>query len=183
MTAGTMTESEDRVRLEASLRRIEELVSDLDRVSDPAAREHARELLETVLDVHGLAMARMIAVLARADGGADLLHRLGRDEQVRTVLLLHGLHPEELDTRVRRAIDGLRPSMRSRGVDLHLMGLSRGSLELRVRRRDAGTATDASLREDIEAALLEAAPDLDAVHMRFEEGPSRAHAPAGVTAC
>jgi hypothetical protein len=161
-----VTSSEDRVRLEGSLRRIEELVSTLDQLADPNTREHARELLETVLDLHGLALSRMVALFARAERGADLLEQLGRDEQVRAVLLLHGLHPEELETRIRRALDA--PPLQSRGVHVALVGVSGGVARLRVRRSDGIAA--AALGQEIEEAVSEAAPDLEAIEIQFEDG-------------
>lgn len=167
-----MTGDGDSARLEASLRRIEELADDLDRLADAAAREHARELLERVLDLHGLGLARIITLIARAEGGADLLERLGQDEPVRAVLLLHGLHPEDLETRLRRAIAELRPA-----VVAELTGLSHRQARLRV------TGADPALREAIEAALLEQAPDLEAIEIAFvqahEEGAARVAAHAG----
>ena len=161
---------EDRGTAESSLRRIEELVGALEHASDPAAREQTGELLRTVLEVHGLAFARTVALMSQAPGGGELLDRLGRDEQVRPVLLLHGLHPEELDTRVRRAVDGLRAEMRDRGVLVELAGLSRGSAKVRVRRSGTGAVASAALREEIEAVVLEAAPDLDALDIHVDEG-------------
>jgi hypothetical protein len=51
----------DRSDLGASLRRVEALIAALDRIADPAAREPARELLELVLELHTLGLARIIA--------------------------------------------------------------------------------------------------------------------------
>ena len=52
--------------LEGSLRRVEALIAGLDRIADPAAREPARELLELVLELHTLGLARIIAIVAGA---------------------------------------------------------------------------------------------------------------------
>ena len=104
-----------------SLRRIEELIGALDSLSDRAAREPARALLEVVLDLHALALARMTATVAGSAGGPALLLRLADDAAVRAVLLLHGLHPEPVEMRVGNAIDALRPQFALRGLGLKLV--------------------------------------------------------------
>ena len=47
----------DTATLEKALHWLEALTATLNNVSDPNAREAARELLELILDLHGLALA------------------------------------------------------------------------------------------------------------------------------
>ena len=155
----------DGNRLARALRRIETLIEALDAPADPGARGPPRELLEIVLDLHALALARMTAVVAAADGGGALLRRLAEDEQVRAVLLLHGLHPDEMEIRVRRAVEGLRPQLARRGLRLEMVQANAATARLRVRphERIDGRIDAAGLRQEIEAAIVEAAPDLDEI--------------------
>ena len=46
-----------------------------------------------VLDLHGIGLARLLAVIARSDEGETLVARLIDDDHIRAMLLLHGLHP------------------------------------------------------------------------------------------
>ena len=71
--------------------RLEELIEALETHPGPAGVT-ARELVALVLELHGLGLARLMAILAPAQGGA-LVERLIQDEHVRAMLLLHGLHP------------------------------------------------------------------------------------------
>ena len=167
-------ESEDRTRLETSLRRIEELASALDGLSDPVVREHTRELLETVLDLHGLAVARMLSLVTQTESGRPLMERFGQDEQVRAVLLLHGLHPQGLEARVRGALDNLQVSMGTRVLRVDILGVAERWAKLRIRASCLDEAAETALREKIEEALLDAAPDLDAIEMLFDEDFQRA---------
>ena len=149
-----------------SLRRIEELIGALDSLSDRAAREPARALLEVVLDLHALALARMTATVAGSAGGPALLLRLADDAAVRAVLLLHGLHPEPVEMRVGNAIDALRPQFALRGLGLKLVESSAASARVRVRWIGHGPAPDAAaLHAEIEAAIIEAAPDLETLEI------------------
>ncbi len=55
----------------------------------------------------------------------DLLDRLAADDLVASLLAVHGLHPYDVETRVARALDGVRPYLGSHGGDVELLGLSR----------------------------------------------------------
>ncbi len=146
-----MNDDGERDRIEARLRRLDELIGDLGRITDPVAREHVRELFETLLDSHSVALARVIARLARAPGGAAALAELSGDPQVRPILLLHGLHPDDLHTRLREAVAALREE----GI-----GIALG----RVGNRSATVWIDEDgSRDQVEAALYEAAPDLEGI--------------------
>lgn len=84
---------DERPRLREVLARIDALVSALDRVADDRARDAARELLELVLDLHGLALARVMAIITSAEDGKELAGRLVRDEQVRAVYFCTAFTP------------------------------------------------------------------------------------------
>ena len=148
--------------VEQAFRRIEELIAALDSISDPAAREPARALLEVVLELHALGLARMTATIAAADGGAALLRRLSEDEATRGILLLHGLHPETVEARVGSAVEALRPRFAALGLGLKLVANTAKLARVRVRWISAGPSQiDAvALRGELEAAIIEAAPDL-----------------------
>ncbi len=158
-----MTES----TVEDSVRRIETLISALDGIADPAAREAARALLDVVLELHGLALARIGAILAASADGVAVLQTLAADEAVRAVLLLHGLHPDSLETRVGTALDALRPQLAARGLGIRLVQSSGGVARVRVRWISEAPLAGAAyaLRAEIEAAVFEVAPDLEALEI------------------
>jgi hypothetical protein len=148
-----------------AVNRIEELIRGLDTHPDPSARETARELLALVLDLHGIGLAKLMGIVATAEGGA-ILARLVDDKQVRAMLLLHGLHPDDFETRVREAVDRLRPHLGVYGLRLDVVEIARSTVRLRVHR--SGTATIKAplmwtLPGEIEDAVVEAAPDVDRI--------------------
>src|SRR2546421_6044964 len=79
------------------MQRVEALVAAVEQGKDPAARLAAQDLVPTLLDVHAAALARLLEFLPEAG-----LDACAADELVSHVLLLHGLHPWDLETRVRR---------------------------------------------------------------------------------
>ena len=108
-----------------------------------------------------MGLARIIAIVAGAPGGAALLDRLAEDPQARAILLLHGLHPQEAEARVRAALDRLRPDWALRGIGVLLREVKGGAARLSATAGGSGRVDAAALRAEIEAVIVEAAPDLD----------------------
>jgi Fe-S cluster biogenesis protein NfuA len=154
----------ERSRLEEALHRIDTLASALEQVADVGVREAARELLELVLDLHGLALARTLAIIASAENGRELVDRLAEDEQVRAALLLHGLHPEPIEARVGKVLEGLRPQLGMLGCCVRLIKVGAGIAQLRLEGAHGPEGLRAlGLRQQIEAAIIDEAPDIDDV--------------------
>ncbi|ATQ69754.1 MULTISPECIES: hypothetical protein [Methylosinus] len=140
------------------LGRMERLIETLDETRDAQARALARALLDACLDLHGLALARMLTLASGAEDGR-LLAAFAADHYVASALLLHGLHPDEPETRLRRAISGLREKW---GATIELIDVSRAIARVSVRLpEDQEDRADA--RREIERSLTEAAPDLDRI--------------------
>lgn len=152
-----------RANAEAALRRVEELVSTLDALPETHAREVARKLVEAVLDLHGLALARIAALVAMSGHGEALSEVFAADEQVSAVLFLHGLHPEMPEVRVRRALEHLGPSLKAQGANVAFVEVKDGVARLRLRIPGASREQAAMLRREVEGAIMEAAPDLDEI--------------------
>lgn len=150
----------DTATLGESLRRLGELTAALDGVGNEAAREAGSELLRLVLDLHGLALARITAIIAGAENGRVLTEMLTADPYARAALLLHGLHPQEPERRLRDAIGRMNALWRERGFHVGLVGVGGGVARIRIYNQGGGEPAYV-LREEIEDALVEAAPDLD----------------------
>lgn len=167
--------------LQQALDRIDALASALEQVADPGARETARELLQLVLDLHGLALARALAIVAAAENGRELVASLAGDAQVRAVLLLHGLHPEPVEERVREAVERLRPELDGDGCRVRLVEVTAGGARLQVvGAAGRGAAGTAGLRRRIEAAIVDLAPDLEEIVIEvLDAGAEQAALAAG----
>jgi Fe-S cluster biogenesis protein NfuA len=88
------------------------------------------------------------------------------NEQVQAMLLLHGLHPDDLETRVRRAVDRLRPHLGVHGLRLHVVEIASGIVRLRLHGSGAAAIKAPllwTLPGEIEGAVVEAAPDVEKV--------------------
>lgn len=154
----------DEDDIDQSVRRLEELISALDAHPDAAVAAPARELVALVLDLHGIGLAKLMAIVARAPGSASILANLVDDEQVSAMLLLHGLHPENIEHRVRKAVERLKPHLGVHGLRLEVVAVERGVVRLRIHAVDGETPKVSlmmTLPEEIETAIMEVAPDVE----------------------
>ena len=135
---------------------VQALTERLDAIADPAAREAADELAAAIVALYGEALERILEL-----GGEELVERLVADPDLAGLLLAHGLHPVDLGTRVRTALDEVRPYLESHGGDIELLGIEEGVVRLRLRGScDGCAASAATLEGAVEQVLREAAPDL-----------------------
>jgi hypothetical protein len=141
-----------------AVERVQELIAALEDLPEPAAAP-ARELVQVVLGLHGRGLARMLAIIGEAGSGRLLLERLALDGEVKGLLLLHGLHPEPLETRVHRSVERLRPHLAVLGVSVRWARIERGAVQIDLEFADARQLPVATLRREIEDAIFDAAPD------------------------
>jgi Fe-S cluster biogenesis protein NfuA/nitrite reductase/ring-hydroxylating ferredoxin subunit len=139
------------------LEHVQALTERLDAIADPEARECADELATAIVALYGDVLERIAQV-----GGGELMERLASDEDMAGLLLAHGLHPVALETRVRDALDEVRPYLESHGGDIELLGIDDGVARLRLQGScDGCAASAATLESAVEQALRAAAPDLE----------------------
>ncbi len=165
-----MTSPLDSREFQAQLQRLEGLLRGVEGFADPAAQSHTRLIVQAVLDLHGASLRRLVDLLGEAgEAGRRLLDACARDEVVSGLLLLHGLHPLDLEERVRQALDGVRPYLRSHGGNVELVGVEDGVVRLRLEGNCHGCpSSDATMKQTIEEAILGKAPDAVSVVVEGE---------------
>jgi Fe-S cluster biogenesis protein NfuA len=144
------------------MQRIGGLVAEIESIADPAVQAAAKNLMQSLMDLHGAALEKTLDIVAEAgDSGMNIIDCLGRDPLVSSVLILYGLHPADLEARVTKAVDSLRPQLRKQGCEIQLLGVSDGTIRLRV---ETGShtcgSTGKTVQATVEAAIYDAAPDL-----------------------
>jgi Fe-S cluster biogenesis protein NfuA len=144
------------------LKSIEQLTREIESTADPALRASVQELVRLVMDLHGAGLERMLEVIrAPGDGGEVLIHKLGRDELVASLLVLYGLHPLNLEARVIQAVDKAGSKLRSHQGDVELLSIEAGAVRLRLQANGHGCGSTApALKEIVEDAVYQAAPDI-----------------------
>ena len=159
----------------ADMQRIGGLVQEIESIADPAVRATTKDLMQSLMDLHGAALEKALDIVAEAgEPGMGIIDRLGRDSLVSSVLILYGLHPEDLETRVVKAVEKIRPQLRKQGCEVELLGVNDGVIRVRV---DTGShtcgSTGKTVQATLEGAIYDAAPDLTSLIVEgFEEKPS-----------
>jgi Fe-S cluster biogenesis protein NfuA len=140
--------------------RIDTLLDELGNGAPPAVMERVEELVQCVMALYGAGLGR---ILGSVDDGT--VRRLADDEVVGNLLVLHDLHPDDVDTRVQQALDRVRPYLGSHAGGVSLSGVDeRGVVHLRLEGSGDGCPSSAlTVKSTIEEAILVAAPDVVAV--------------------
>jgi Fe-S cluster biogenesis protein NfuA len=138
------------------------MVEQLESAADPNARAMAKELLESLMALHGAALERILEIAYESgESGQALIRKCGGDELVSSVLLLYGLHPESLHTRVTRAVEKSRPFLELHSAYAELVSIGEdGTVTLRLEVKSSGCGSSGALvKSTLEAAVQNAAPD------------------------
>jgi Fe-S cluster biogenesis protein NfuA len=165
----------NRNDVEQRARTMDHLIRRLESEGDPGLRATARELVQALLEFHAAGLTRVMEIVDEAGApGAALIERLGEDELVKPLLLLHGLHPLDLHARVLDALEQTRPFLRTHGGEVECISVDgAGVVTLRLHAHGCGSS-NGSLRTAVEDALREAAPDLTRLVVENASEPSGA---------
>jgi Fe-S cluster biogenesis protein NfuA/nitrite reductase/ring-hydroxylating ferredoxin subunit len=154
----------DEGGLQERVARMETLLGEIETLDDPSARSKAAEVVGVLLDLYGEGLARMMEVVAEGEDREKAFDAFAGDELVSHLLLLHGLHPLDLETRVAGALEEVRPYLQSHGGNVELMGIEGGVARLRLEGSCNGCPSSTmTLKLAIEEAIQNAAPDLDGI--------------------
>lgn len=144
--------------------RVEELVHKLESSGDPAIRATAQELVEAVIELHGVALERILQRIDRNAGCTNLLESLADDPLVSGVLSLHGIHPVPLERRIEAALEGTRPYLKSHGGNVELLSIKEGKAHIRLEGSCGSCASSMqTMKQMIESAIYGVAPEVVAI--------------------
>jgi Fe-S cluster biogenesis protein NfuA len=155
-------------QLSACVERIDVLLSKVEALPDAALRQDVQEIVKCLLSYHGVALARLLRLALHEgdDGATPLASLLVRDELVESLLLLHGLHPADQETRVLAAVERVRPLLQSHGGNVELVCIDEGVVRLRLQGSCHGCPSSAAtVKSRIESAIYESAPEVQSIEV------------------
>src|SRR3712207_933528 len=79
-------------------------------------------MAQVLLELYGEGLARMMEVVAQGEECERTFKAFTEDELISHLLLLHGLHPLDVETRVVQALEEVRPYLQSHGGNVELLG-------------------------------------------------------------
>lgn len=163
-----MTNPLDTREFQSRLQRLEALLQEAERWQDSAAQASLREIVQSVLDLHRAGLERLLGHLDTA-----VVESCAGDDVVAGLLLLHGLHPLDVEARVRQALADVRPALRGHGGDVELLEVRDGAVRLRLEGNCHGCpSSSATMRQMVEEAIVGKAPEVLAIEVEgmVEEG-------------
>ncbi len=149
--------------LQQQIQRIGGLVQEIESIADPSVRASTKQLVQLLMEFHGAGLDRALEIVANTgEPGLRLIDELGRDPLVSSLLVLYGLHPDDVDTRARRAVECALPKVQRGGGELEVLDISNGIVRLRlsVSGHTCGSTAN-TLKSMVEEAIYETAPDVE----------------------
>jgi Fe-S cluster biogenesis protein NfuA len=148
--------------------RMQQLMEEVDQLSDGRSRELAQACISEVLVFHGNGLQRILQLLTD-DGGevaTRILNRMLDDPFLNGLLLIHELHPFDLETRLNLALERVRPYIHSHGGSVELVGLGEETATIKLSGSDKKSPdTSASLEGALRQSIEEHCPDLATINL------------------
>ena len=156
------------------LQKIGELVQELESIADPATRTRVKDLVQQLMDVHGAGLERILDIVFQSgDLGLQTIGDLGRDALVSSLLVLYGLHPESLQSRVERGLLEIGSKLNKMGASASLIATDDGNVRVRISTEGHTCGSTARTAQAlVEEAIYNSAPDLKSIVVEGTEDPA-----------
>jgi hypothetical protein len=151
-----------REAYQEKIRQLGRLVGELDTMQGDRSTTAARELVKLLMEVHGTALERMLEIVFESGApGEAIIQRAGEDPFVRHLLLLYSLHPQDLEARVLKALDGVASKLRKQNSEAELVNIHEGAVQVKIRTSGhACGSTAEAVKALVEGSIYDLAPDL-----------------------
>ncbi len=156
------------------VRKIEDLIQTIEESADQTARANARELVHTILELHGVGLMKIMEIVNQS-GNPRIVDSLARDDLVGCLLLLHGIHPLDQAIRIEQALEKVRPRLFVHGGRVELLDLDKNVVRIRLDAGSDGSPADAAsfqLKQWIEEAICAAAPEITTIEFAETAQPA-----------
>lgn len=159
--------------LQKRVQTVGSLVHDLETIADPVSRAAVKELVQLLIDLQGAGFERVLEIIYKSNGtGAQLIDELGEDSLIGSLLVLHGIHPDDVQTRVEKKLKQIDSRLHKMGAQATLVSSVEGMIRIRVSLQGhVCGSTSKNVRSTVEEAIYEAAPDLSSLVLEGLEEP------------
>jgi hypothetical protein len=160
----------DEREFQEKIRRLGTLVGELEQVPGNGS-EKARELVQLLMQVHGTGLERMMEIVYETGlPGELLIGKLGQDSIVGSLLLLYSLHPDDLESRIQRAVEAAGARLRRFDAEVQLISVQNGVIQLSLHTSGhACGSTTKNLKAIVEESIYDQAPDLTSISILVPE--------------
>ena len=150
------------------------LVQDLETIADSAIRSAVKELIQMLMDLNGSGVERILDIVYESRAaGPEVIDELAQDALVSSLLVLYGLHPDDLKTRVERSLNQIDSKLHKIGAEAKLVSVIGGDVRVRVTLDGHSCVSTArTAQTTVEDAIYEAAPDLTSLAVEGLDEPA-----------
>jgi Fe-S cluster biogenesis protein NfuA len=107
------------------------------------------------------------------NSGRAIVDNLAKDSVVSSLLVLYSLHPDDIETRVRKAVDQMLPRLRKLSCNAELVRVDEGVVQLQVNTSGHSCGSSAKdVRAIVEDVVYEFVPDVVALEILGLDEPS-----------
>lgn len=133
---------------------------------EPAVRAKALALKSVIEEFHKVGLTTIVRRLKEDPRGKELLFELVDDPAVYSLFSMHGLVRSNVQTRVSRVIEMVRPTMQSHGGDVTLVDVRDNRVFVRLSGNCNGCSmSSVTLRNTVEESLKEHVPEIEGVEV------------------
>ena len=167
----------DEAELRTAANDIEAKLDELRAMVAPAAFARVEEILERVVQLYGCGLGRVLDH-ARAHGaGAELADRVAADDLLASLLLLHGLHPHDVEQRVRAAVARATDTLGADAGPIDVIAVRDGVVQLHAGALGGGAMSARLAEAAIRRAIEDAAPEVTRIEIAgLPPAPPQPHA-------
>jgi len=143
--------------------RIEVLLGELRSMASPEVGGKVEEVIGLLVELYGAGLERILEVVNEDAGtAAPLMKRFTDDKFIESLLILHGIHPIDVDTRIEAALDQARPYLGSHAGGVEYLGVDDdGVAHLKLEGSCHGCpSSTVTVKLTLEQAIAEAAPEV-----------------------
>ena len=156
------------------VRQLGKLITQFDQMPEGPQKTACTKLVHLLMDVHGAGLERIMEIVFESSGtGPAIIDELGRDAITSSLLLLYSLHPDDLETRVHKAMERMRPRLRKVSCSADLVRVEEGAVQIRLTTGGHSCGSSAKdVRSIVEECIYELAPDVSSLEILGLEDPS-----------
>lgn len=165
MGLGTPTLIEEQDTFETLAERVDAAVNEVRKLDDEGEKK-GMALKQAIEDFHKHAITKIVQHLKADPRGKELLFELVDEPSVYALFAMHGIVRADVNTRVSRTLDMVRPYMQSHGGDVELVEVQGDTVYVKLHGACNGCSMSAvTLREGVEEALVNNIPEINKVEV------------------